>query len=112
MRCIRCGSQATRRDGATPLGGQRWRCSACRRRFTARTTSAFSHRAFPDDLIAVAVRWYVRFRLSLADVVEWLAERGITADRSTVHRWVRRYLPLFLEAARPHRRPVSASWRV
>jgi transposase-like protein len=60
----------------------------------------------------VAVRWYVRFRLSLADVVEWLAERGITVDRTTVHRWVRRYLPLFLEAARPHRRPVSAKWRV
>ena len=38
----------------------------------------------PEDLIAVAVRWYVRFRLSLAAVVEWLAERGIVIDRSAV----------------------------
>jgi transposase-like protein len=112
MQCVRCGSQATRRDGTTTLGGQRWRCAACRRRFTTRSTSAFSGRGFPDDVIAVAVRWYVRFRLSLADVVEWLAERGITVDRSTVHRWVRRYLPLCAVAARPHRQPVGLRWRV
>ena len=27
MRCVRCGSGTTRRDGQTRLGGQRWRCS-------------------------------------------------------------------------------------
>jgi len=68
MACVRCGNGATRRDGQTPLGGRRWRCDACRRRFTARSASAFSRRNFPDDVIALAVRWYVRFRLSYADV--------------------------------------------
>ncbi len=87
-------------DGTTALGGQRWRCTTCRRRFTARSRSAFSRRGFPDEIIALAVRWYVRYRLSLADVAEWLAERGSAVDRSTVHRWVQRYLPLFAEAAR------------
>jgi transposase-like protein len=58
------------------------------------------------------VRWYVRFRLSYADVVEWLAERGITVDRSTIYRWVQRFLPLFREAARAHRRPVGRKWWV
>jgi transposase-like protein len=67
---------------------------------------------FPDEVIAVAVRWYIRFRMILADVVEWLTERGIAVDRSTVHRWVRRYLPLIAAAARPHRQPVGARWRV
>ena len=86
MRCIRCGDGRTRRDGHTRLGGQRWRCSGCRRRFTARSSSAFSGRGFADDLIALAVRWYVRYRLSYADVAEWLAERGLTVDRSTVYR--------------------------
>ncbi len=112
MRCIRCGSMERRKDGHTRLGGQRWRCTECRRRFTARSTSAFSRRCFADELIALAVRWYVRYRLSYADVAEWLAERGVAVNRSTVYRWVQRFLPLFAEAARAHRRPVGGEWRV
>ncbi len=112
MRCIRCHSEWTRKDGQTRLGGQRWRCYDCHRRFTPRSTSAFSHHAFPDDVIALAVRWYVRYRLSYADVVEWFAERGLVVDRSTVYRWVQRFLPLFQDAARAHRRPVGTKWRV
>ncbi len=112
MQCIRCESERTRRDGQTRLGGQRWRCNDCRRRFTARSSSAFSHHGFPDDVIALAVRWYVRYRLSYADVVEWFAERGLVVDRSTIYRWVQRFLPLFQEAARAYRRPVGNRWRV
>ncbi len=58
------------------------------------------------------MRWYVRYRLSYADVVEWFAEHGLTVDRSTVYRWVQRFLPLFGHAARSHRRQVEATWRV
>jgi IS6 family transposase len=112
MQCVRCASGSTRRYGQTRLGGQHWRCSACRRRFTARSTSAFSGHCFPDDVIALAVRWYARYRLSYADVAEWLAERGFTVDRSAVYRWVQRFLPLFGLAARRHRRPVGRRWRV
>lgn len=112
MQCIRCGSERSRKDGQTRLGGQRWRCNDCHRRFTARSTSAFSHHGFPDDVIALAVRWYVRYRLSYADVVEWFAERGLVVERSTVYRWVMRFLPLFGAAARAHRRSVGAKWRV
>jgi transposase, IS6 family len=109
MACMRCGSGRTRRDGQTRLGGQRWRCNDCRRRFTAR---AFSERGSADEVIALAVRWYVRFRLSYADIVEWLAERGFSLERSTVYRWVRRFLPLLREAARCYRRPVGGRLRV
>ncbi len=108
---MRCGSEATRRDGRTRLGGQRWRCHACRRRFTARSASAFSRHDSPDEVIALAVRWYARYRLSYADVVEWLAERGVAVDRSTVYRWVHRFLPHFGEAARAHRHAVGERWR-
>ncbi len=89
MQCIQCDSRATRRDGRTRLGGQRCRCNECRRRFTARSSSTFSRRCFTYEVIALATRWYVRYRLSYADVVEWLAERGVMIDRSTVYRWVR-----------------------
>src|ERR671933_2647036 len=103
MACVRCGGRRTRRDGQTRLGGQRWRCHECRRRFTARSTSAFSRHTFADDVIALAVRWYVRYRLSYADLVEWLAERGMAVDWSTLYRWVRRFLPVLGEAARHSR---------
>ena len=112
MQCIRCGSIKTRRDGQTKLGGQRWRCNGCGRRFTGRSSSAFSGHAFPDDLIALAVRWYVRHRLSYADVAELLAERGVCVDPSTIFAWVREFAPLFEDAARSFRRAVGGSWSV
>ena len=58
------------------------------------------------------MRWYVRYRLSYADVVEWFAERGLIIDRSTIYRWVQRFLPLFQNAARVHRHVVGTKWRV
>jgi IS6 family transposase len=36
-------------------------------------------------VIALAVRWYLRYRLSYADMAEWLAECGITVDPSTIY---------------------------
>src|SRR5919199_1367269 len=112
MPCVRCSSERTRRDGQTRLGGQRWRCHACGRRFTARSVSAFARHTFPDDVIALAVRWYVRYRLSYADLAEWLAERGVAVDRSMAYRWVRRFLPLLGAAARRYRYPVGGGWQV
>lgn len=107
MRCIRCKRISTRRDVHIRLGGQRWRCDGRGRRFAARSVSASFRRSSADEVLALAVRRYVRYRLSYADVAEWLAERGLTVDRSTVYRWVRRYLPLLGEAARRYLRPVG-----
>src|SRR5215217_7499961 len=112
MRCISCGSMQRRRDGHTRLGGQRWRCTACHRRFTARSSSAFSGHGFADEIVTLAIRWYVRYRLSYADVAELLAERGVMVSRSTIYRWVQRFLPLFAEAARTYCQPVGGKWRV
>lgn len=107
MPCPRCNSEDVTRDGTTQLGGQRFRCGRWGRRYTRRSSSAFSGRAFSDDIIALAVRWYVRYRLSYAEVSEWLAERGILVDQSTVYRWVQRFLPLFGDVARQYRKPVG-----
>ena len=41
---------------------------------------------FPREVIAVAVRWYLRYGLSYRDVEELLAERGITVDHVTIYR--------------------------
>jgi transposase-like protein len=67
---------------------------------------------FADDIIVLAVRWCVRYRLSYAEVSEWLAERGVLVDPSTIYRWVQRFLPLFGEVARKYRDPVGPDWPV
>jgi IS6 family transposase len=58
---------------------------------------------FPREVIAVAVRWYLRYGLSYRDVEELLAERGIEVDRVTIYRWVQTFTPQFSDAARPAR---------
>lgn len=79
---------------------------------TPRSKSAFRGYRFPEDVIALAVRWYLRYRLSYTDVAEWLAEHGITVNPSTIYDWVRTFTPRFIDAARAHRTPVRGRWRV
>jgi transposase-like protein len=63
-------------------------------------------------VITLAVRWYLRFGLSYRDVEELLAERGIKVDHVTVYRWVQRFAPEFIEAARSRRHVVGNGWHV
>ncbi len=60
----------------------------------------------------LAVRWYLRYGLSYRDVEELLAERGIDVDHVTIYRWVQRFTPLVIEAARPCRHSVGDRWFV
>ena len=53
----------------------------------------FKWRQTAPELILCAVRWYLRYSLSLRDVEELLAERGLEADHTTIWRWVQRYGP-------------------
>jgi transposase, IS6 family len=43
-------------------------------------SSVFAGFRFPREVIAVAVRWYLRYGLPYRDVEELLAERGVTVD--------------------------------
>jgi transposase-like protein len=61
-------------------------------------------------VIAVAVRWYLRYGLSYRDVEELLAERGIEVDHVTVYRWVQTFTAEFIDAARPARHATGARW--
>jgi transposase-like protein len=42
-------------------------------------------------VIAVAVRWYLRYGLSYRDVEELLVERGVAVDHVTIYRWVQTF---------------------
>ncbi|MGH3438467.1 MAG: IS6 family transposase [Sciscionella sp.] len=74
--------------------------------------SSFAGFRFPPDVITVAVRWYLRYELSYRDVEELLAERGIAVDHVTIYRWVQRFTPLLIDAARPCRHVPGDRWFV
>jgi transposase, IS6 family len=67
---------------------------------------------FPREVIAVAVRWYLRYGLSYRDVEELLAERGIVVDHVTIYRWVQTFTPEFIDAARSARHGAGDRWFV
>jgi transposase, IS6 family len=60
----------------------------------------------------LAVRWYLRYGLSYRDVEELLAERGIAVDHVTIYRWVQRFTPELIDAARPRRHVGGDRWFV
>ena len=74
------------------------------------STSAPAGYRFPRAVIAVAVRWYLRYGLSYRDVEELLAERGVEVDHVTVYRWVQTFTPEFIDAARPARHATGDRW--
>jgi IS6 family transposase len=79
---------------------------------SSQLSSAFTGFRFPPEVIVLAVRWYLRFGLSYRDLEELLAERGIDVDHVTLHRWVQRFTPLLIDAARPCRHAVGRRWFV
>jgi transposase-like protein len=67
---------------------------------------------FPPEVTLLAVRWYLRYGLFYRDLEEILAERGVVVDHVTLYRWVQRFTPLIVEAARPCRHTVGDRWFV
>jgi transposase, IS6 family len=74
--------------------------------------SAFAGFRFPPEVILIAVRWYLCYGLSYRDLEELLAERGIEVDHVTLFRWVQRFTPILVDAARPRRHRVGGHWFV
>jgi putative transposase len=67
---------------------------------------------YPLDVMLMCVRWYVAYGLSVRNLGEVMAERGIQVDHSTMHRWAVKLLPTLEKVFRHHKRPVGRSCRV
>jgi transposase-like protein len=72
----------------------------------------FGGRHFDREIIILCVRWYLRYKLSLRDLVEMMAERGLSLAHTTILRWVRRYTPEFVKRWNRFATPAGRSWRV
>ncbi len=72
----------------------------------------FAGRHFDWEIIVLCVRWYLRYKLSLRDLVEMMAERGLYLAHTTIMRWVQRYVPEFEKRWNRYARRAGNSWRV
>lgn len=79
----------------------------------AQRKNPFKRHRFPREIILLAVRWYCRYPLSCRDVRDMLAERGVTVDASTIHRWVLKFGPEIRKRAYgAHRSWRGLQWHV
>jgi transposase-like protein len=72
----------------------------------------FKGRHFDREIIILCVRWYLRFKLSFRDLVEMIAERGISLAHTTIMRWIQRYVPEFEMRWNRFACRAGGSWRV
>jgi transposase, IS6 family len=72
----------------------------------------FRGRHFPEEIIVLCLRWYLRYCLSYRDLEEMMAERGVEVDHSTIARWVMHYAPMLNQLIRREMRRPNGSWRV
>ena len=72
----------------------------------------FKGRHFDRSAILLCVRWYLAYNLSLRDLEEMMAERGISVDHATIHRGTVDYAPLLLEQFSRRKRPVTGRWHM
>ncbi len=72
----------------------------------------FKGRHFDKSVILLCVRWYLAYNLSLRNLKEMMAERGVDLDHSTVHRWVICFSPKLLERFNRRKRQVTRKWKL
>ena len=64
---------------------------------------------FPVEVMLVCVRWFAAYPLSLRNLEEMMAERGVLVDHATVHRWALKILPMLTAVFRQRKLPVGKS---
>jgi putative transposase len=74
--------------------------------------SVFKGRHFDRSVILLCVRWYLAYSLSLRDIEEMMAERGVSVDHATIHRWTVHFAPLLLEQFNRRKRAVTGKWHI
>jgi transposase-like protein len=73
---------------------------------------SFKHHRFPPEVIRHAVWLYFRFSLSLRDVEELLAQRGIDVSYETIRCWTIKFGPLIARRLRKQRPCPTPRWHL
>jgi putative transposase len=73
---------------------------------------SYSGYRFPPEIIQQAIWLYLRFTLSLRDVEDLLAERGITVSYESIRRWINHFGPLIAADLRKRRPKPHTTWHL
>ncbi len=117
MKCVCCGSVAvTERPKVTGRGYRRFCCRSCGRQFNERSAGVLNRTCLPSDVIVFVMFCRLRYRLTLRDLSEILALRGIEISHEAVGDWEAKLLPVMGDELRKRRhgmrRGPGASWYV
>src|ERR671923_1390176 len=72
----------------------------------------FRKRKFEPSIMVTCVRWYLRFCLSLRDLEELMAERGLSVDHTTISRWSQTYGPELYRRLQGEVKRKSSTWHM
>src|SRR5260370_1727031 len=73
---------------------------------------SYSGYRFPPEIIQQAIWLYLRFRLSLRDVEDVLAERCITVSYKSIRRWINHFGPMIPADLRKRRPKPHTRWHL
>ena len=74
--------------------------------------SLYRRHRFPPEIISHAVWLYHRFTLSLRDVEDLLAERGVTVSYEAIRSWCRKFGPEYARTLRRRQGRRGDIWHV
>ncbi len=72
----------------------------------------FKRHRFPAPVIIMAVRWQLRYKLSLYDITELLLERGVNISHEAIRKWVQKFGPEIAKTLNKKRRKIGKRWHV
>jgi len=112
MDCPHCASKHTQRmNQKTVLGYLQYRCGDCQRQYNERTGTALNYIEYPTEIVMIVVHYYYRFKVSLDDVVELMAMRGICLSHQTIHNWIQTFgVELGLRCRSRHQGKAGNKW--
>ena len=95
------------------LGYAQFHCRNCNRQYNERTGTKLNFIEYPTEVVMMAVHYYYRFKVSLDDVVELMAMRGLHLCHQTVHNWVQTFgIDLGLKLRSRRKGKAGAKWHV
>jgi putative transposase len=75
-----------------------------------KTANHYRGHRFPPEIIGHGVWLYYRFSLSLRDVEELLAKRGITVTHETIRQWCRKFGPKYARKLKRRQGRLGDIW--